>query len=126
MIRRLRYALAVVGEFIDSLCPAPASVRTEVVARRAAELLAEREAETEVWEGHKFGPVSDSRQPVVDQPEHVAELIRYHHVVANQPDGVYCACHHRSHNDRRHAHHVAQLVEDMLTADMRVANRFQK
>lgn len=57
---------------------------------------------------------------------HVAELIRYHHVVANQPDGVYCACHHRSHNDRRHAHHVAQLVEDMLTADARLANRFQR
>lgn len=126
MIRRFRYALTIVRDLSMILCPASASVRAEVVAHRAADLLAEREEHVEVWEGYKFGPVADSRQPIVDQSEHVAELVRYHHVVANQPDGVYCACHHRSHNDRRHAHHVAQLVEDMLTADMRLANRFQK
>ena len=125
MIRRFRYALSIVRDLSMILCPASASVRAEVVAARDADVLAEREAETEVWEGYKFGPVSDSRQPVVDQPDHVAELVRFHHVVANQPDGVYCACHHRSHNDRRHAHHVAQLVEDMLTADARLANKFQ-
>lgn len=93
-----------------------------------ADALAEFEAEHDVMPPIRFGPVVDSIpcQPVVDQPEHVAELVRYHHVVANQPDGVYCACHHRSHNDRRHAHHVAQLVEDMLTADARLANKFQR
>lgn len=123
MIRRFRYALSIVRDISMILCPASASVRAGV---RDADVLAEREELVEVMEPIRLGPVADSCQPVVDQPDHVAELVRFHHVVANQPDGVYCACHHRSHNDRRHAHHVAQLVEDMLTADARLANRFQK
>lgn len=119
----IRYMLVLVGRIAEVLCPAPASVRASVLA---ADVLAEREELVEVMEPIRLGPVADSCQPVVDQPDHVAELVRFRHVVANQPDGVYCACHHRSHNDRRHAHHVAQLVEDMLTADARLANKFQK
>lgn len=117
----IRQVLGLVRVACLFIWPPDIYVRTRVDAA-GADLLAEREAEVEVMEPIRLGPVFDSP----DQPEHVAELIRYHHVVANQPDGVYCACHHRSHNDRRHAHHVAQLVEDMLTADARLANRFQR
>lgn len=110
-------------------------VRTRV-DHAGADLLAEREEQVEVWEGYKFGPAAglgaDADFPAAsslipgepNEPEHVAELVRYHHVTANQMDGVYCHCGHVSHNDRRHAHHVAALVEDMIAADVRLANRF--
>lgn len=143
MIRRLRYALTIVRDISMILCPASAFVRARVDEVRDADLLAEREAEHDVMEPWRFGPAAGVAagtgpgqvcgvplaspcpgQP--DEPEHVAELVRYHHVTANQMDGVYCACGHRSHNDRRHAHHVAGLVEDMIAADVRLANRFHK
>lgn len=150
MIRRLRYALTIVRDVSMILCPASAFVRARVdeaheakVAAEWADLLAEREAAVDVMEPWRFGPAAGVAvgtgpgqvcgvplaspcpgQP--DEPEHVAELVRYHHVTANQMDGVYCACGHRSHNDRRHAHHVAGLVEDMIAADVRLANRFHK
>lgn len=124
MIRRLRYVLTIVRDLSMILCPASASVRAGV---RDADVLAEREELVEVMEPIRLGPVFDTPCPgESDEPEHVAALVRYHHVTANQMDGVYCRCGHRSHNDRRHAHHVAGLVEDMIAADMRVANKFQK
>lgn len=147
MIRRFRYALTIVRDLSMILCPASASVRAEVVARRAADLLAddyltEREAAVDVMEPWSFpaagvaagtGPGQACGVPLAspcpgqpNEPEHVAELVRYHHVTANQMDGVYCHCGHVSHNDRRHAHHVAGLVEDMIAADVRLANKFQK
>lgn len=143
MIRRLRYALTIVRDISMILCPASAYVTARVDEVRDADLLAEREAAVDVMEPWRFGPVAGVAagtgpgqvcgvplaspcpgQP--QEPEHVAELVRYHHVTANRMDGVYCHCGHVSHNDRRHAHHVAGLVEDMIAADVRLANRFQK
>lgn len=116
----IRYLLILVGRVAETLWPAPASVRVAVLA---ADLLAEREAAVDVMEPIRFGPV----QPAfMDEPENVAELVRYHHVKANQADGVYCFCGHRSHTDRRHAHHVAGLVEDMIAVDVRQANKFHR
>lgn len=86
MIRRFRYALSIVRDLSMILCPASASVRAEVVAHRAADLLAEREAVVEVWEGYKFGPDVELPEPtylsvsdVFDvrggQPEPTEELL---------------------------------------------------
>ncbi|MCT7364045.1 hypothetical protein [Mycolicibacterium llatzerense] len=127
MIRRLRYALTIVRDISMILCPASTFVRARVdeaheakVAAEWADLLAEREEHVDVMEPWRFGPV----QPAfMDEPDNVAELVRYHHVKANQADGVYCHCGHRSHTDRRHAHHVAGLVEDMIATDVRLANK---
>ena len=130
MIRRFRYAMTVVGDIAKILCPASDYVRARVdeahevpFAAEWADWLAEREAAVDVMEPIRFGPV----QPAfMDEPDNVAELVRYHHVKANQADGVYCHCGHRSHTDRRHAHHVAGLVEDMIATDVRLANKFQQ
>lgn len=122
----IRQVLGLVRVACLFIWPPDIYVRTRV-DHAGADLLAEREAEVEVMEPIRLGPVFDAPCPgESDEPEHVAELVRYHHVTVNQMDGVYCRCGHRSHNDRRHAHHVAGLVEDMIAADMRVANKFQR
>ncbi len=135
MIRRFRYAMTVVGDIAKILCPASDYVRVRV---DAAELLAEREAMVDVMEPWRFGPAAGVAagtgpgqvcgvplaspcpgQP--QEPEHVAELVRYHHVTANQMDGVYCACGHRSRNFHGHAKHVSGFVLAMVEADARIA-----
>ena len=138
----IRQVLGLVRVACLFIWPPDIYVRTRV-DHAGADLLAEREEHVDVMEPWRFGPVAGVAagtgpgqvcgvplaspcpgQP--QEPEHVAELVRYHHVTANQMDGVYCHCGHVSHNDRRHAHHVAGLVEDMIAADVRLANRFHK
>ncbi len=131
MIRRLRYVLTIVRDISMILCPASASVRAEVVAHRAADLLAEREEHVEVWEGYKFGPSmtcpgvgSDAGLPGASSPmsgHPVEELVEFHRVDRITGDGIYCACHHRSRSFHQHAKHVAGFVMDMVEADARIA-----
>lgn len=137
MIRRLRYALTIVRDLSMILCPASASVRAEVVARRAADLLAEREAAVDVMEPWSFpaagvaagtGPEVVSAPPIAPTSGHpVEDLVEFHHVDRITGDGIYCACHHRSKSFHQHAKHVARIVLAMVEADARIAaatNRF--
>lgn len=154
MIRRLRYALSIVRDLSMILCPASASVRAGVVACRAADLLAEREAEMDVMEPWRFGPMTStttgnarnlrpaagvaagtgpevvSAPPIAPTSGHpVEDLIEFHHVASITGDGIYCACHHRSRNFHGHAKHVAGFVLSMVEADARIAaatNKFHR
>lgn len=136
MIRRFRYALSIVRDLSMILCPASASVRAEVVAARAADLLAadyltEREAAVDVMEPWSFpaagvaagtGPEVVSAPPIAPTSGHpVEELVEYHHVDRITGDGIYCACHHRSKSFHQHAKHVAGFVLAMVEADARIA-----
>lgn len=144
MIRRFRYALSIVRDLSMILCPASASVRAEVVARRAADLLAadyltEREAAVDVMEPWSFpaagvaagtGPEVGAIGGALTTSGHPMEdLVEFHHVASITGDGIYCACHHRSRNFHGHAKHVAGFVLSMVEADARIAaatNKFQK
>ena len=120
----IRQVLGLVRVACLFIWPPDIYVRTRV-DHAGADLLAEREAEVEVMEPIRLGPVIEP----VSSGHPVEELVEYHHVDRITGDGIYCACHHRSKSFHQHAKHVAGFVLAMVEADVRIAastNRFQK
>lgn len=134
---------------------AEARYRSVTVTNSAeyADLLADAEAEEEVFEPIRFGPAFEEdaglrrgaecdasapapRQPdSVDQVDHVRRLISAHSIALAHEDGcVHCAC--GTDEDPQcfycpeaHADHVADVVTNMLRSDADMAlktAKFQK
>lgn len=124
MIRRLRYALSIVRDISLILCPASASVRAGV---RDADWLADREAETEVWEGYRFGPAAGvaagtgpgvlADVPTPGQPEPTSELL---FAAANQLEQVRC----HLHFDHPREEYLSRLVPELRARAMSFARQY--
>ena len=110
MIRRFRYALTIVRDLSMILCPASASVRAEVVALRAADLLAEREEQVEVWEGYRFGPAAQRTEPT-------SELL---FAAANQLDQVR----NHLHFDHPREEYLSRLVPELRARAMSFVKQY--
>ncbi len=110
MIRRFRYALTMVGDIAKIICPASAYVRARVDEVRDADVLTECEAETEVWEGYRFGPAAQRTEPT-------SELL---FAAANQLDQVR----NHLHFDHPREEYLSRLVPELRARAMSFVKQY--